>query len=109
MNLDDMTEVAFTRLTWREKLAVVHIELWHGLRRLLRLEHRYWLTLDGKPLAKFTVDGDHRALLDWFIESHRRATEYGVTIGREAVVEKHLQDEHAFCIGYPKPGPAGPA
>lgn len=90
MNLDDMTEMAFTRLSWREKLAVLHIELWHALRRLLRLEHRYYLTLDGRVVARFTADTDHAVVLKWLTDSHIRATDYGVTIGRESAVAKYF-------------------
>lgn len=83
MNLPDMPELAFTRLTWREKLAVLHIDWWHILRRLLRLEHRYYLVLDGKVVGKFIADIDHQAVLDWLADSHRDAHDFGFAIGKE--------------------------
>lgn len=109
MNLDDMTELSFTRLTWREQLAVVHITVWHALRRLFRRESRYFLVLDGKPVAKFIDANHHTELLEWLTKSHERATDYGAAIGRERAVAKYIAENGGIWEGFygPDAEPAG--
>ena len=100
MNLDGMTEMAFTRITWRERLATLPRALGHTVLRLLRRERRYYLVLDGKVMARFEVDTDHLVVLEWLRIAVERSVDYGVTLGRGKALE--IADEA-------NAGTAGPA
>ena len=110
MNLDHMTEMAFTRLTWREQLAVVHLSVRHALRRLFRREHRYFLVLDGRVVAKFTAQEDHQAVLAWMAEAHLKTHDYAFALGKEHNVAQYLaseRDRTQELLNGTDPGAAG--
>ncbi len=90
MNLDHLPDVVSARLLWREQVAALPRSLWHALRRLARREARYYLTIDGKVVARFTADADSTALMTWLADTHSHAFDFGFETWKEHQVAVFL-------------------
>jgi len=90
MNLDHLPEVTATQLRWYDQLAEVPRALYHALRRLLRLECRQYLMINGQAAARFVSVDDARDFMQWLHETHTATFEYGHALGREYAVENHV-------------------
>ena len=102
MNLDHLPDVTATQLRWYDQLAEVPRALYHAFRRLLRLECRQYLVINGQVAARFTSVDDGRDFMMWLHETHTATFDYGYGIGKENAVAKYFSD--AADAG--DPGPA---
>lgn len=85
MSLEHLPDVSSTPLAWRRKLAALPRALGYGLLRLLRIEFRNYLTIDGKVVARFVSQPDTMDFMRWLHQTHTAAFDYGHALGREYV------------------------
>jgi hypothetical protein len=83
LSLDHLPEVSVTQLLWRDQLAALPRALGRALRRLLRLECRQYLTINGQVVARFVSEVDARDFKQWIDETHTATFEYGYGLARE--------------------------
>lgn len=100
MDLSHLADVQSARLLWREQLAALPRAAFHALRRLLRRETRYYLTIDGQVMARFASEEDHLVFMTWLAETHNGVFDFGFETGRESVVAQHIRQSDA---GEPRP------
>lgn len=102
MDLSHLPQAETTRLTWRERLAALPRATGFGLLRLLRIERRNYLVIDGKVAARFVAQADTLDFLRWLSQTHGSTFDYGCAMGKEWIVAKHLA-EAAADAGQPGP------
>lgn len=80
---DDFDHMTHIRLLWREQLAALPRSLRYAVRRLLRLESRYYLTINGMVVARFVARQDHLALLDWTSAAHKKTIDRAFALSKQ--------------------------
>lgn len=83
-------ELEATRLLWREQVTELPRAAWHALRRLLRREPRWYLTIDGMVAARFTSEADHAVFMGWLVQAHTSTFDFGFNTGKEFLVAQHI-------------------
>lgn len=90
--MTELPEAAATRLSRRERLAALPRAVCHSLLRLLKFEHRYYLTIDGKVAARFTSAADYHDFVSWLTGMHGTVFNLGESFGRERCATTHDAD-----------------
>ncbi len=82
------------RLVWTHRLVELPRAVRFAVRRLLRREARWYLTLDDNVVARFTSRADHDAFLEWVKASHIDTYDLGHKHGQEVAdaLHKHRED-----------------
>lgn len=72
--------------------------MYFAVRRLLRREARWYLTLDDNVVARFTSRADHDAFLEWVKASHIETYELAYRHGQEVAnaLSEHREDLEAI-------------
>ena len=125
MNLDHIPEMEATRMRWREILSALPESLVHAARRLMGLEHRSYLVMNGRVLARFVSPQAELEFINWIGATHRANADWNFGRGREYAVATQIRNgleyiqgnyggdskEHAFDLTYADPdaGAAGPS
>jgi hypothetical protein len=86
---DDLLEAHATRLSWREQLAALPRAFLHRLLCLVRCEHRYYLTIDGKVAARFTSAADYHDFVRWLTGLHVKVYDLGIAEGGARCERNH--------------------
>lgn len=78
----EAADAAITRLLWREQVRALPRSLWAAVRRLLRLEPRWYYVIDGRVAARLVSAEDRDDLLRWIARVHAETFHYGVGFGQ---------------------------
>lgn len=89
MDVSNLPEISVTRLMWREQLPALPRAIWHGMLRLLRIEPRVYLTINGRVAARFASQADHLDYLAWTAQIHGLTYGMGIDRGKEICAKSH--------------------
>jgi hypothetical protein len=81
------------RLVWTHRLLELPRAVHFAVRRLLRREARWYLTLDDNVVARFTSRADHDAFLEWVKVTHIQVYNTGREHGQEVASALHKRRE----------------
>lgn len=86
--LTPLFDITAERLLWRYQFRALGRSLSSQIRRVLRREARWYLTIDGRVVARFESEGDYRAFMSWLAHGHsetfRMGHEWGEAAGQLA-------------------------
>jgi hypothetical protein len=88
------SEMETARLLPTHQLLELPRAVYYAVRRLLRREARWYITLDGDVVARFTSAADYDKFMAWVADSHIETYDLGQRHGVEVAnaFHKHRED-----------------